>query len=98
MCRPARFPRQIDYALDALPPARQIKLYNSGSFFDCRAIPVSDYPAIASRVNAFERIIVESHPSLIGERCLKFRDLLEWPLGSSDGLRNRSSRNSIETQ
>ena len=27
-------PRQIDYALAQLPSARQIKLYNSGSFFD----------------------------------------------------------------
>ncbi len=32
-------PAQIDYALARLAPARQIKLYNSGSFFDHRAIP-----------------------------------------------------------
>ena len=32
-------PAQIDYALQRLPPARQIKLYNSGSFFDTQAIP-----------------------------------------------------------
>ena len=32
-------PRQIEWALSHLPPARHIKLYNSGSFFDKRAIP-----------------------------------------------------------
>ena len=48
-------PQQIDYALEQLPPARQIKLYNSGSFFDRNAIPVEDYPAIAARTKSFER-------------------------------------------
>src|SRR5215467_17516 len=67
---------QIDYALAQLPKSRHIKLYNSGSFFDRKAIPREDYPAIANRVRAFERTIVECHPSLIGEACLKFRDLL----------------------
>jgi uncharacterized Fe-S cluster-containing MiaB family protein len=56
--------------------ARQIKLYNSGSFFDPRAIPPDDYPAIAERLRDFERVIVECHPALIGESVLKFRDLL----------------------
>src|SRR5262249_32201191 len=32
---------------------KQIKLYNSGSFFDPRAIPKADWPAIAERVHAF---------------------------------------------
>jgi archaeosine synthase beta-subunit len=77
---------QLDYALTASRPARQIKLYNSGSFFDCHAIPLTDYPAIAARVNAFERIIVESHPALIGERCLKFRNLLNGRLEVAIGL------------
>jgi len=57
-------------------PARQIKLYNSGSFFDPRAIPPDDYPAIAERVRNFERVIVECHPALVGESVLKFREFL----------------------
>src|SRR5277367_4890983 len=57
-------PDQIDYALARLSNARQIKLYNSGSFFDRRAIPPEDFPAIADRVKSFERLIVESHPAL----------------------------------
>jgi uncharacterized Fe-S cluster-containing MiaB family protein len=56
---------------------RQIKLYNSGSFFDPRAIPPEDYVAIASRVRAFERVIVECHPALVGDSALEFRDLLK---------------------
>ena len=55
---------------------RQIKLYNSGSFFDPRAIPPQDHEAIAQRANAFERVIVECHPALVGEAVVEFRDLL----------------------
>lgn len=79
-------PAQIDYALARMPDARTIKLYNAGSFFDARAIPVSDYAAIASRVERFERVIVESHPALIGERCFEFRDLLRGRLEVAMGL------------
>src|SRR3989441_10481262 len=61
---------------DACPTLQQIKLYNSGSFFDPRAIPPEDYPAIAERVRAFGRVIVECHPALLGESALRFRDLL----------------------
>lgn len=79
-------PGQIDYALSQLPPARQIKLYNSGSFFDRNAIPVEDYPAIATRVSSFERTIVESHPLLLRENCLRFRDLVPNQLEVAMGL------------
>jgi radical SAM enzyme (TIGR01210 family) len=79
-------PAQIDFALARLPAARQIKLYNSGSFFDPRAIPVEDFPAIAERVKSFERVIIESHPALVGEPALRFRDLLKAPLEVAMGL------------
>lgn len=79
-------PEQIEYALARLAPARQIKLYNSGSFFDRRAIPAADYPAIAVGVRSFERTIVESHPALVGARCLEFRDLLSSRLEIAMGL------------
>jgi archaeosine synthase beta-subunit len=77
---------QIDYALQRMPPARQIKLYNSGSFFDVQAIPLADHPAIAKQVAGFERVIVESHPALVGENCLRFRDRLSPPLEVAMGL------------
>lgn len=69
-------PTQIDHALAQLPQARQIKLYNSGSFFDHRAILPEDYRGIAARLQPFERVIVECHPALVGEDSLRFRDLL----------------------
>jgi radical SAM enzyme (TIGR01210 family) len=74
---PGAIPEQIDHALANLPPARQIKLYNSGSYFDPQAIPVEDDEAVAARVSRFERVIVESHPALVGARCLRLRDLLQ---------------------
>ena len=79
-------PAQIDYALQRLAPARQIKLYNSGSFFDPKAIPLQDHPAIASRVAAFQRVIVECHPALVGNACIQFRDLLAGKLEVAMGL------------
>lgn len=54
----------------------QIKLYNSGSFFDRRAIPPADYGPIAERVCPYERVILECHPSLVNETCARFQDLL----------------------
>jgi len=69
-------PAQLVDALSALPAARQVKLYNAGSFFDSNAIPVDDYPAIAEIVRGYDRVIVECHPALVGQRVLDFKDLL----------------------
>lgn len=79
-------PAQIDHALRQLGPATQLKLYNSGSFFDLQAIPSADYSAIAERANRFDRLIVENHPTLVGDACLRFRDLLECGLEVAMGL------------
>ena len=93
-------PAQIDHALEQTrvrigvrPGIEQVKLYNSGSFFDPRAIPLEDYSAIAERVRGFERVIVECHPALVGERCLKFRDLLNDP-DKSRGSRREETHSS----
>ena len=79
-------PAQIDYALARLPAAAQIKLYNSGSFFDPRAIPRDEYAAIAGRLHAFERVIVECHPALVTNPVLQFQKLLTGPLEIAIGL------------
>jgi hypothetical protein len=79
-------PAQIDFALSQLPPARVLKLYNSGSFFDSRAIPVEGHPAIAARANNFERLVVENHPALVGDDCLRFRDRLKCHFEIAMGL------------
>jgi radical SAM enzyme (TIGR01210 family) len=65
-------PAQIDAARAELRASgrtvAQIKLYNAGSFFDPRAVPPGDYDAVANAVRSFKRVVIESHPSLIGPR------------------------------
>jgi radical SAM enzyme (TIGR01210 family) len=79
-------PEQIDFALAQLGSARVIKLYNSGSFFDVRAIPSEDYGPIADRVSRFDRVIVECHPALLGKSVFRFRDMLAGKLEVAMGL------------
>jgi radical SAM enzyme (TIGR01210 family) len=83
-------PRQITDALGALPQARQVKLYNAGSFFDPNAIPPEDDDAIVRAVAGVERVIVEAHPAFLtgvyGERCLRLRDAIAGRLEVAIGL------------
>lgn len=81
---------QICLGLRDLPPARQIKLYNAGSFFDPQAIPPGDDAEIAEAVAGFDRVIVECHPAFLrgshGERALRFRDRIAAKLEIAIGL------------
>ena len=84
---------QIDFALGQterecsdLTELQQIKLYNAGSFFDAQAIPEDEEAVISKRLAKFSRVIVESHPALIGDRCLRFRDRLNGQLEIALGL------------
>ena len=81
---------QIRDAIAGLPPARQVKLYNAGSFFDPQAIPPDDDTRIASVLEPYDRVIVEAHPAFLagvyGERCLRFRDRLRGRLEVAIGL------------
>lgn len=79
-------PTQIEWVLEQMPKVKHVKLYNSGSFFDDRAIPLADYPKIASLLSGFETVIVESHPKFIDDRCLQFSDLLQAELQVAIGL------------
>jgi archaeosine synthase beta-subunit len=79
-------PCQIKWALEKMPGVKHIKLYNSGSFFDRRAIPEEDFETIASLLDGLETVIVESHPRFIDERCIRFRDLLKPELHVAMGL------------
>lgn len=84
---PGMIPAQIDYALErGHPRAQQLKLYNSGSFFDGKAIPREDYPQIARRLQGFSRVIVECHPKLVSDETLRFRDMLGASLEVAMGL------------
>ena len=77
---------QIEYALSRLPFTKHLKLYNSGSFFDNRAIPKSDYKKIATLVENFETVIVESHPKFINENSILFNELIKPELQVAIGL------------
>jgi len=83
---PGTIPDQIEWALNQMAPAKHLKLYNSGSFFDRKAIPTSDYKRIAEIVSHFETVIVESHARLIGDSCLDFKKLLKPDLQVALGL------------
>jgi len=63
---------QLGWALEKLPHAPHVKLYNSGSFFDPQAIPRSDWPRIAERVEGRETLIVECHPRWVDAHCAEF--------------------------
>jgi len=77
---PGAIPAQIEAARAAWrehgDAISRIKLYNASNFFDPRAVPESDYPDIAARVSGLDRVIVESHPSLIGSRVDRFIEAL----------------------
>jgi archaeosine synthase beta-subunit len=79
-------PAQIELALQELPKTDQIKLYNSGSFFDPKAIPPEDFLEIANLLEPFQTVIVESHPRFINKSCLEFRDMLKADLQVAIGL------------
>lgn len=79
-------PEQIDFALQQLPVAQHIKLYNSGNFFDEKAIPRADWSGIAERVRRFDTVIVENHPSLCNDRCGEFQQFCETQLEVALGL------------
>lgn len=79
-------PMQIRYALEKMPEVKHIKLYNSGSFFDTHAIPEEEYKEIAKLLKDLETVIIECHPRLINDKCLKFRDMLVPDLHVAMGL------------
>jgi radical SAM enzyme (TIGR01210 family) len=79
-------PAQIEYALKKLDSASHLKLFNSGSFFDPRAIPVEDYPQIAALSSNFDQVLVESHTAFIGKESLEFGRMLKGQLQVAIGL------------
>lgn len=87
---PGAIPAQIQQGCERLAARglqpSQLKLYNASSFFDPRAVPESDYEVIATRVAGFERVVVESHPSLVGGRLDRLRAQLRPRLQVAMGL------------
>lgn len=92
---PGSLPAQLALAFAGKPPAPYaeapyaetlIKLYNASNFFDPRAVPESDEPALVSLLAPFPRVVVESHPRLIGRRCFGFAAALGGRLEVAMGL------------
>lgn len=83
-------PAQLGIALedDAVRRARprRIKLYNASNFFDPRAVPPADLPALAERLRPFEAVTVECHPSLVDDRAAQFARRLTGRLEVAMGL------------
>lgn len=82
-------PRQLEQALATLPEEwRQgrLKLYNASNFFDPRAVPEQDLDRIGALVAPFDRVVVECHARLVGERCLAFAARLGGRLELALGL------------
>ena len=64
-------------ARDEHPPVTGMKLYNAGSFFDPRAVPEEDYDGVGEALAGLSRVIVESHPALVGPRVDRFLAALD---------------------
>jgi radical SAM enzyme (TIGR01210 family) len=65
---------------------RRIKLYNASNFFDPRAVPTADLPALAEALRPFEAVTVECHPSLVDDRVAAFARRLTGRLEVAMGL------------
>ena len=87
-------PAQFDVAFEELAieaavksgGIAQVKLYNSGNFFDAQAIARQDWPGIADRLVTCQTTIVENHPRLCNDDCLQFRNSLQGELEIALGL------------
>jgi hypothetical protein len=79
---------QLGEVLDVTPPPlpERVKLYNASNFFDQRAVPVQDVPAIAELTAPFGGVTVESHARLVGPRTLEFAQMLSGTLEVAVGL------------
>ncbi|MBV9879963.1 MAG: hypothetical protein JO180_05670 [Gemmatirosa sp.] len=82
---PGALPHQVEAALGALgaPRPDRLKLYNASNFFDPRAVPRADLPALAALGGSFRGVTVESHASTVGADSVAFARAL----GSTGGTR-----------
>lgn len=79
-------PKQIAFALNQLSPASQVKLYNSGNFFDSAAYPKHDRGSVAELVAKFDQVIIENHPRLCGNEVVEFQKMVSGQLEVALGL------------
>jgi len=85
---PGALPAQLTRVLEPLarPLPDRLKLYNASNFFDRRAVPAEDIPALADLARPFRGVTVESHASMIGAATLEFARLIPGRLEVAIGL------------
>lgn len=79
---------QVERVANTHPAATHphIKLYNSGNFWDPKAIPPGDHARIATALRGRTSIIVETHPKLVDGRAPTFNDAARGGLQVAMGL------------
>lgn len=79
---------QLESVLKAFddPVRDRLKLYNASNFFDQRAVPSEDLPAIAELTAPFAGVTVESHATTIGPQTLAFARQIPGRLEVAVGL------------
>jgi len=70
----------------AAPLPTRLKLYTASNFFDRRAVPADDLPALARLAAPFDAVTVESHASTIGVEAASFARMLRGRLEVAMGL------------
>ena len=85
---PGALPKQLGDALASTrePLPDRLKLYNASNFFDPRAVPDVDVPAIAALASRFAGVTVESHARMLGPRTLAFAERVRARLEVAIGL------------
>ena len=85
---PGALTRQLESVLQTLagPAPDRLKLYNASNFFDQRAVPSEDLPAIASLTASFAAVTVESHANTIGPKTVAFARQISGRLEVAVGL------------
>ena len=83
---PGAIPEQLRRALEGHPGGGTLKLYNASNYFDSKAVPPEDDEAIARLVSGFDRVVVECHPRLIGQRTYELAERLDGRLQVALGL------------
>jgi radical SAM enzyme (TIGR01210 family) len=85
---PGALVAQLERVLDdvAEPPPERLKLYTASNFFDKRAVPPDDLPALARLAEPFASVTVESHASTIGPGVAAFARMLRGRLEVAMGL------------
>ena len=86
---PGALPAQLRQVLDNVDKRNnlhRLKLYNASNFFDQRAVPPEDLPALADLTSPFAGVTVESHANMVGPPTVEFARRISGRLEVAIGL------------